>query len=246
MYKHHSEFVELDNKELKIWRFLDFTKFVTYLDKKALFFVRADNLDDRFEGKFINANIEHWKNILKIGKNMERLEIYNAFRKTIYICSWHMNEYESAAMWKLYLKSDEGVAIQSTFKRLMDCFKNNNDDDIYIGKVRYIDYNKENIKEGNIFNPFLYKRKSFEHERELRAVTMKSDYKEQTIENPILHIDPGWIGNYVKVDLNVLIEKIIVSPTAPEWFAGLVGSIMKKYGFNKKIVQSNLSKDPIY
>ncbi len=47
---------------MKIWRYLDFTKFLSYLDKKALFFTRADKLDDIFEGKFTDACLDDFYN----------------------------------------------------------------------------------------------------------------------------------------------------------------------------------------
>ena len=235
MYQKHPEFEEPQDEEIKIWRYLDFTKFVSYLNKKALFFTRADKLDDRFEGKFTDADINRWKDVLKIKRRTEKIEILNGFRKVINISSWHINECESAAMW------------QSTFKRLKDSFKVNKVDEIYIGFVKYIDYEKDSIPDGNIFNPFLYKRKSFEHEKELRAIIMKFALVEQTKGKHILYIDPEWIGNYVKSDLSVLIENIVVSPTAPDWFAELIRSIMNKFGLTDiEIRQSDLTKDPLY
>ncbi len=51
MYKEHHEFEEPDDRTI-IWRYVDFTKFVSYLDKNALFFVRSDKLFDRYEGKY--------------------------------------------------------------------------------------------------------------------------------------------------------------------------------------------------
>ena len=247
MFQKHPEFEEPKDEETKIWRYLDFTKFVSYLDRRALFFTRADKLDDRYEGKFTDADINRWKDVLKIKRKTEKIEILNGFRKVINISSWHINEYESAAMWKLYLTSKEGVAIQSTFKRLKDSFKENKRDDIYIGFVKYIDYEKDSIPDGNIFNPFLYKRKSFEHEKELRAIIMKFALAEQTKGKNILYVDPEWIGNYVESDLIILIENIVVSPTAPEWFAELIGSIMNKFGLmDIEIKQSDLTKDPLY
>ncbi len=247
MYQKHPEFEEPQDEEIKIWRYLDFTKFVSYLNKKALFFTRADKLDDRFEGKFTDEDINRWKDVLKIKRKTEKIEILNGFRKVINISSWHINEYESAAMWKLYLTSKEGVAIQSTFKRLKDSFKVNKVDEIYIGFVKYIDYEKDSIPGGNIFNPFLYKRKSFEHEKELRAIIMKFALAEQTKGKHILYVDPEWIGNYVESDLSVLIENVVVSPTAPDWFAELIRSIMNKFGLTDiEIKQSDLTKDPLY
>jgi len=247
MYLKHPEFEEPQDEETKIWRYLDFTKFVSYLDRRALFFTRADKLDDRYEGKFTDADINRWKDVLKIKRKTEKIEIFNGFRKVINISSWHINEYESAAMWKLYLTSKEGVAIQSTFKRLKDSFKENKKDDIYMGFVKYIDYEKDSIPDGNIFNPFLYKRKSFEHEKELRAIIMKFALAEQTKGKNILYVDPEWIGNYVESDLIILIENIVVSPTAPDWFAELIESIMNKFGLmDIEIKQSDLTKDPLY
>ncbi len=40
------------NENSKIWRYLDFAKFISILDRKALFFVRADRLSDKFEGSY--------------------------------------------------------------------------------------------------------------------------------------------------------------------------------------------------
>lgn len=34
----------------KVWRYMDFTKFVSLLDKRELWFTRADELNDPFEG----------------------------------------------------------------------------------------------------------------------------------------------------------------------------------------------------
>ena len=63
-------------------------------------------------------------------------------------------------MWKLYLKSDEGIAIQSTYNK----FKTSIIDPqtVYIGTVNYIDYENEYINSTNILQAFVHKRKSFD------------------------------------------------------------------------------------
>jgi tmRNA-binding protein len=183
---------------------------------------------------------------LKPNTKLSQIEIYDRFRKIVNISSWHINENESAAMWEICLQSNEGVAIQSTFKRLKDSFHTHKEDEINIGKVKYIDYKKENIPKANIFNPFLYKRKAFEHERELRAVIMKFAQLEETTGKHILYVDPKWFGIHVKTDLEVLVDKIVVSPSVPDWVIDLVKSIVNKYALNKKVEASELSKDPPY
>ena len=80
--------------------------------------------------------------------------------------SWHMNEYESAVMWDIYSTRDFGIAIQSTIKRLCDSLEKIQK--VSVPAVKYMDYNAEWIEEF-LYQPFLSKRRSFEHEKELRA-----------------------------------------------------------------------------
>jgi len=248
MYKEHPVFEKPDNENIKIWRYLDFTKFVSLLDKQALFFARADKLSDPFEGSYSKANIKLRPIIYKeLGSYFDPVQKqFQVFSKEIkkftLINSWHMNEYESAAMWKLYLKTDEGVAIQSTFKRLTESF-HNYEGNVYIGKVKYIDYQTEWLPEGNTFYPFLHKRKSFEHERELRAIIQILPVKDGNINLKLEVLDTG---AYIPVDLDILIEKIFVSPMAPKWFNELVNSIINKYNLNKEVTQSSLAEGPVY
>ncbi|HIH94953.1 TPA: hypothetical protein HA338_13355 [Methanosarcina acetivorans] len=53
-------------------------------------------------------------------------------------------------------------------------------------------------------------------------------------------------GIYVPVSLDILIEKIFVSPKAPKWFLDLVRSISIKYGLDKEVIQSDLYNGPLY
>jgi len=245
MYVKNPEFEEPTDNTI-IWRYLDFIKFISYLEKNALFFVRSDQLFDKYEGKFTEADVKLWEDKLKPKTKLSQIELYDRFRKIVNISSWHINENESAAMWEICLQSNEGIAIKSTFKRLKDSFILHKEDEIYIGKVKYIDYRKDSISKGDIFNPFLYKRKAFEYESELRAVIMKFAPQEETIGKHILYVDPKWFGIHVKTDLVALIDKIVVSPNVPDWIIDLVKSIVKKYELNKKVEQSELSKNPPY
>ena len=168
MYRSHPVFVEPHDEEIKVWRYLDFTKLVSLIDTRRLFFARADKLNDPFEGSLPKSTVESrnlmpsgmpeefWKYYMEVMK--KRPNINQQWPRYVAINCWHANEYESAAMWRIYLKSDEGIAIQTTYKRFKESIVDN--EDVYIGSVRYIDYEKENIIEGNILNPFVYKRKA--------------------------------------------------------------------------------------
>lgn len=258
MYEEHPVFNKPEDENAKIWRYMDFTKFVSLLDRKALFFTRVDQLDDKFEGSLskhiFNPSIEENatpEQLAQLNEYRKRWSpIYKSQRKEVAINCWHMNEYESAAMWKLYLKSDEGIAIQSTYRKLVDSFHNSDQYLLWVGMVKYIDYNKHIIPINNVFYPYIYKRKSFEHERELRAVITKNmrakDYPNQILigGKDLLYLPKK--GVEIPVNLNLLIEKIYVSPTCEKWFEELTASVMTKYGFFKHVSKSPLKDKPIF
>jgi len=242
--KTSSLFIPPSNPEIKIWRYMDFTKFVSLLDNGGIFFPVAQNFNDQFEGSFsiLNKKLRPliYKHLNKKYSAEQISEFYKKFRKWICISCWHMNESESAGMWSLYSKIKESICIQSTFKRFRSSFNK----EIKIGMVRYLDYNKEWIPEDNILAPFLYKRKSFEHERELRAIYNLSnvkDFNELEIKNKRIGD-----GKWIDVDLDKFIEKIFISPNSPNWFLEIVKNIVHLYNLNIPVLRSSLEEEPFY
>jgi len=251
MYESHPTFIQPENEEIKIWRYLDFTKLVSLINTRRLFFTRSDKFDDPFEGSWPQINIvarnyipsdlledgqkkylETMNQLGKITKNWPRYVAVNC---------WSENEYESAAMWKLYLKSDEGIAIQSTYSRLKKSIIA--DESVFIGKVNYIDYEKDIIDASNILGPFVHKRKSFEHEKEIRGLVVKFpviedgiDFSKELITN----------GLQIKIDNETLIEKIYIAPNAPKWLNQLVEAVIKRYGYEFNVLQSQLNINPLF
>jgi hypothetical protein len=105
--------------------------------------------------------------------------------------------------------------------------------------VNYIDYDKEWVPEDSIFNPFLFKRQSFQHEHEIRAIIYTKDSRISCD----LHKDSN--GLSISVDLNNLIDRIYVSPDSPDWFYELVKNVSCKYGIRKKVLKSSLDSEPM-
>lgn len=249
--KEHPVFKKPIDENIKIWRYMSFAEYVSLLDRKALFFTRVDRLEDRFEATFpkhifdpnFEAQVtEEQRQNLEINK--ERLLAYNQFLKkdTVVNC-WHISDYESDAMWKLYLKGEEGVAIQSTYKRLSDSFNNYDENDVFIGVISYIDHENDVIPWDNAYQPFVHKNRSFEHEKELRVVLSKDIRKElaknngkklDTLEFPVNGVE-------AQINLETLIEKIVVSPKTQKWFEELVHSVTRKYGLDKIVIKSSLA-----
>ncbi|CAM4294911.1 hypothetical protein BAU28_19485 [Bacillus paramycoides] len=112
---------------------MDFIKLVSLISTQSLYFRRSDKFKDVFEGKIFGLedryktledgnypNEKLKEDILYGAKSMVQLiegKVKNE-RITTFINCWHLNEYESAAMWDLYLKSNEGIAIQTTFDKM--------------------------------------------------------------------------------------------------------------------------------
>ena len=238
--KDHPVFEAPENLNIKIWRYMDFTKYVSLLESRSLFFSRSDLLNDPYEGAMSHANAklrsvtDFYKDI---PQNFFDQLSQHAFwlRNWTYVSCWHMNEHESAAMWKLYAKTNEAITIQSTFKRLHDCLPEN----CHVGKVHYIDYDKDWLPDNNALYPFVHKRKSFEHEREIRAVISEWGNYNQRESNPSS-------GKQITINLENLVEKVYVAPTSQVWFAELVENITKKYDFKVAVTTSSLDEKPIF
>ena len=216
----------------KVWRYMDLAKFISLIDRHGLFFSSVDLFGDPYEGRFPQENpIESaalsGSKPLTSGR-LQRSGRECVDRRRYLVNSWHMSEYESAAMWAIYSQFNSGIAIQSTYERLAKSFRKSSDK-IYISKVTYIDYTNEKMAEhgGNPIVPFLYKRKSFSYENELRVITIVPKDK-QSIKNGLP--SPADDGKYIPVDLNTLIERIYVSPRAPPWLGDLVESILQRFG----------------
>ena len=252
MYEAHPVFTQPPDEHVKVWRYMDFTKLVSLLDSRELYFTRTDKLDDPFEGSWPKINVAARRQVPDIVVSPEARESFlkamamlgehaRKWARCTAINCWHMNEHESAAMWKLYLKSDEGISIQSTYSKLRESFLV--DETIFLGVVKYIDYDTEWIDAGNSLTPFVHKRKSFEHEREVRALVARWPGPEHGMD-----LDKGTIAHGVKirVDIEKVVERVYVAPGAPEWFAELVSAVVNRYGYGFQVVQSKLNEQPVF
>ncbi|MFV5689116.1 hypothetical protein ACM55M_10885 [Flavobacterium sp. ZT3R25] len=213
-----------------VWKYLDLSKFLDLLMSQKLFMSRSDKFEDQYEGTFSEPTFEEIKK-LSID-NPEFLNFYKTHREKVAISSWHINEYESFAMWQIFTQNSEGLAIQSTIGRLQKALHPETNFNQYIGEVNYIDYKKEYIPFDDMFFPFLFKRKSFQYEREVRII---SDVADNTIK-----INDGL---KINVDINELIEKIYIHPKSENWYKNLVIQLVKQLGFNFTIEKSDLESD---
>lgn len=230
MYLNNPNITLPDDPDTIVWKYLDLSKFLDLLLSKKLFMSRSDKFEDQYEGTFSEPTFEEIKKLA--ADNPEFLNYYKTHREKVAISSWHINEYESFAMWQIFTQNSEGLAIQSTIERLQKAVRRENNFDQYIGEVNYIDYKKEYIPFDDLFFPFLFKRKSFQYEREVRILTdtSKSDIKLND-------------GIKINVDLKQLIEKIYIHPKSENWYKKLVIELVERLGFGFEIEKSDLESD---
>lgn len=239
MYKQSYHF-HTPEENLTIWRYIDFTKFVDLLLSKQLFFARSDSFEDPFEGRIRLKDYEKTKQMF----SDEELT-----KKFYFLNCWHINENQSDAMWKIFLSTNNGIAIKSTVGNLIKSFEETKED-IFISKVYYREFENITFNEvlfeeqnrtmngrGGSYNQFNYKRISFEHEKELRLFH---------IDMPIPHAIKDGIPRepltHKKLDINLecLINEIVVAPFADDWFKDLVKQIVEKLNYNFSISKSEL------
>ncbi|GAQ48366.1 hypothetical protein FPK15_contig00009-0030 [Flavobacterium psychrophilum] len=154
MYINHHNISLPENPDTIVWKYLDLSKFLDLLLSQKMFMSRSDKFEDQYEGTFSEPTFEEIKKIA--ANNPEFLYYYKSHREKVAISSWHTNEYESFAMWQIFTKNQEGLAIQSTIGRLKEALQLEKKSKQYIGEVNYIDYKKEYIPfDDNFFRSYL-------------------------------------------------------------------------------------------
>jgi hypothetical protein len=221
----------------------------------------------------------------------EHKKLIGVLRDITYLSCWHNKGHESAAMWSKYGNEDGAVAIESSVRNLRRALTPT-EHQVHIGKVEYTifneDYREESEddlsdvdpdelnpkflltnEEANVFSSFLYKRKSFDYEDEIRAIIQNPSYAESKDEENALPIriqtDDG--RKYLKdetdsdqngidphITVSELIDKIHVSPGSHDWILQTIREAVKaKRGLptadeevESFVVESQLDDNPVF
>jgi hypothetical protein len=248
-----------------IWRYMNLEKFESILRDNALFFCRVDRFADPFEGSIpkheADYRIQEHRTIsyyygnefdpIKAQQNIDLISnLHRKFKMQHVINCWHLNNSENDSMWRLYLDSNEGIAIKTTVAKLKNSFVET-EEEINISKVRYLDYEVENwydevqypIKSYNMFIPLVHKRIEFKQEEEVRLI---HSIKTECELNEYWKAQPNPIGKKIAVNVANLVDSIYTPPTCDESQIEKVKKIVEKYNFNFKILKSGLSIEPYY
>ena len=224
----------------QLWRYMDFTKFVAILVTEKLYLTRVDKLaelGDKFEGSFPNIP----KSGLPGFSGPEHTARYYAEkdkdgRRFYYVNCWHGNDSESDAMWKVYGMGNQGIAIRTTIDRLEKSLKVS-PELIWIAKVQYLDKHEyKNLPDKPALHACRTKRKSFEHEKEVRLIWLDKDAEHSQ--------HAGKEGKEIQCDPAKLIKKVFLAPTVKPWFKPVIEDVLSKYNIDAEVMLSDLSCYP--
>jgi hypothetical protein len=235
MYE-HDEVLELPGKDATIWRFMPLPGLLSLLQRKQLFFGALARMQDPYEcavpDSAVNAYAQWSGMSADYRKHTPQDDaLLSVVRNMACINCWHANPVESAAMWKLY-SEHHGIAIRSTVGRLIDAFSLE-PQPIQIGKVYYVDFSALQPEDRDCcFRQSFVKRKSFEHEREIRAVMDNFGIL------PSRGAKPNF-GTYANVDVSVLVDRIYVSPHVEHWLHEVVKREVLLHGFPEIPIQQS-------
>ena len=218
----HDCFKQPDDPHSKVWRYMTLPKFVSLLTSGYLHMTRLDKLDDKYEGRLSRKTIESIDTYLRkqdtSGWTEENMSFYERSRSNTFISCWHMNEHESEAMWRLYCGACGGIAIQTTYDKLVKSIAS--EFETYLGIVNYVDYTTATFQSGNAYWPVMHKRISFVHENEVRLVRYWGDppYPDKSPE--CLH-HPWCLEESTSI--------IAVDPYQSAYFYEAVASILQQF-----------------
>jgi hypothetical protein len=244
--------------ETVITRYLDLTKFLSLISTSTLFLSRLDLMEDQYEGRITQGSIDklrRWydyaekEGIIKHNtKTLEEIAEKNIsdligfveyWRKMVLINCWTKFESESYALWKIFAKTDTGVIVKSSVRKLKDALKAE-PKKLYLSEIKY--YKKEEGVEhiGNLTQYVIHKNIAYQYENEIRLFyNLDADISIHPVK-----FDWGTQENQggvsVKVDLDILIDAIILAPDCPRWFEDIIHSVCGMYNINKPVSISEL------
>jgi len=226
----------------KVWRYMSFSRFFWLLQKKQLWLSRADLLGDPWEISLVGKQLEHVISHhppttlpladVKPETAMQRSErIIRMWRRQTFVSSWSSSEHESHALWRIYCRSAEGVAVQTTLARLRES----------VGDLRVyrVTYETPGSRKQTPTLPDLVakKRPMFAYEQEVRVVLSTDGGADP---------DHEALGHGLEWDPEKTVEWIRVHPEADYSFMETVTAAVELYApaLKDRVAWSTMNERP--
>jgi len=167
-----------------------------------------------------------------------------AARENYYASCWRLGTDENPNIWKQYADG-RGIAIETTYRQ-MEEFLAPDQENLYMGIIRYLDYEDDITPTGIPYVLYFYKHRTFDGEQEFRVLTNREG-------NPIIRTDgqelppesrpdnPSHVN--LSADMDALINRVILSPKADDELRDQVEVTLDEHGVSAPVVSSRLD-DP--
>ena len=226
--------------EEKVWRYMSFSRFLWLLQKKQLWLTRADLLGDPWEISLAGDQLAHVisrhpiaplqsQHVTRETAIQRPDRIIRMWRRRTFVSCWSASEHESHALWSIYCRSIEGVAVQTTLARLRES----------VGglPVYRVTYQIPGSRKQTPTLPDLVakKRPMFAYEQEVRVV-LSTDAKD----------DAEVLGYGAEWDPEKNVESILVHPEADNSFMETVTAAVEHYApaLKERIAWSAMNARP--
>ena len=225
-------------------------KLETLVNNSEIFFPNATKLTDQYEVSIPDSTLKSKRKALKksglnnnqIKEKMDQFYWENNPKKDfVMVNCWSISQHESYALWKIYLGNEkDGIAIKSTVSSLIRAVQSGNDtypEQFFLGKVKY----KTHIKPDKLarLSIITTKKPYYDFEKELRLIIVNDPISEGNVASPYnIHK-----GRTVKVNLQMMIHQVYVSPFAEDGYAQKVAKLLKSAGIKVDTLRQSAIRD---
>lgn len=236
-------------KNLKLWRYMSFSKFQNLMETSSLYFCRLDKFKDQLEGTQPQGSLAFalaTENPWQMFEHGYMDAVLNMVRNVMFVSCWHINDSENPFMWENYGSccGNEGVAIQTNLNAVKRAFAKT-PRKITDMRITYVDFKTYYI-DYFMQNPFKFvmlKDKQFLPEDELRFVTVDDEYP-NIDDDDICCVEKKQYtdheGEMIEVDLQELISRIYLAPSSTKQFKRLILEMVTAKGLDVEVVKSAL------
>lgn len=231
------------NDSQKIWRYMKVSRFTEFLQSRTIHFASAFQFEDRFEGA-VAVQPYNFPIDPRYSEPEKFETAFEELKRLTKINCWHIEDYESDAMWQLYADSGKGVAITSTPKRISESLKpfrlrsNYGVEELRAGNVQYVDLTNVRLSP-TMLERFFYKHLAFAWEQEFRLAISLRIAEEFGVDVPKE-------GIHVEVDPFQLIETVQIGPKLDEEARTKVIDDCTVYGLGERVLVTSLLDRPKY
>jgi len=204
--EHHPKAWLPDDRQTRIWRYMDFWKFEILIKRRSLYLCRLDRLQDQFEGRISQQQIIDMNDWLDSVGHPQIVQTEKEHRqrkrKQTFVSCWCMSDHDLDLMWKAYTQETKAVAIQSTIERLERVVDKAIEHwPLDVSAVKYVHHAEgEFIDYMDGLDAVICKDVHFGLDHEIRLIHWPN------IQEPIPE------ETFLPVDLGTLIESIILHP----------------------------------